>query len=99
MIHLAIKALELSFPRQTSRKQIPGLTNSDHKEHGNKRTEDVDNENNAAIYLFGKYGVWNCEKETFISMSVFSDWGSHVVPVRPNQSKSTPQDRGTTYSV
>ena len=66
------KALELSLPRQTSRKQIPGLTNSDHEEHGNKRTEDVDNENNTAIYLFGEYGIWNCEKETFISISVYS---------------------------
>ena len=78
---------------------MTGLTDRDHEEHGSKRTEDVDNKNDTAIYLFGQYGIWNREKETFISISAYPSRGSHVVPVLRAQSKSTPQDRETTYSA
>ena len=78
---------------------MAGLTDRDHKQHSNKRTEGVDNENDTATYLFGKYGIRNREKETFISISVYSNRESHVVPVLLAQLKSTPQDRETTYSV
>ena len=84
---------------KVTRKQTTGLTDRDHEEHGSKRTEDVDNENYTAIYLFGKYGIWNREKETFISISAYSSRGSHVVPIFPAQSKNTPRDRETIYSA
>jgi len=62
---------------------MTGLTNRDHKEHGTKRAEDVDNENDSAIDLFGKYGIWNREKETFMSIRAHSSWGSPIVPALP----------------
>lgn len=78
---------------------MTGLTNRDHEEHSSKRTEDVDNEDDTAIYLFGQYGIWNREKEAFISISAHPRRGSHIVPVLPAQSKSSPQDREMTYSA
>lgn len=78
---------------------MTGLTDRNHEEHSSKRTEDVDNENDTAIYRFCKYGIWNREKETFVSISAYSSRGSHVVPVLPAQSKSNPHDWETTYSA
>ena len=72
----------------------PGLTDRDHEEHSNKNTESVDNENDTATYLFGKYGIWNREKETFTSISVYSNRESHVVAVLPAQLKSPPTGPG-----